>query len=78
MACYGFFADLIIPKWLINDPGHIPILFGSLLELPKCSPNLAPYTPYKLFITKILQTIQEHIKAFLNVFFFISQHFGNP
>ena len=41
-----FWGFLILPKWLINDSRHIPILFGSFMELPKCSPNLAPYTLY--------------------------------
>ena len=43
---YGIFGVLIIPKWLIEVPGHIPIFFGSFLELRQISPNLAPYTPY--------------------------------
>ena len=42
----GTFGALIIPKWLIKVPGHIPIFFRTFLELPKCSPNLASYTPY--------------------------------
>ena len=25
---YGIFGVLIIPKWLIKVPGHIPIFFG--------------------------------------------------
>ena len=40
------FGILTIPKGLIKVPGHIPIPFGSFLELPECSLNLAPYTPY--------------------------------
>ena len=32
---FGFYGVLIIPKWLIEVPGHIPILFGIFLELPK-------------------------------------------
>ena len=41
-----YFVVLIMSTWPIKVPGHIPILFGSFLELPICSPNLAPYTPY--------------------------------
>ena len=26
---------IIIPKWLMKVPGHIPIVVGSFLELPK-------------------------------------------
>ena len=37
---------LIIPKWLFNDYWSIPIFFGWFLELPKCSPNLDPCTPF--------------------------------
>ena len=29
----------IIPKWLINDPGHIAILFRSFLELSQIDKN---------------------------------------
>ena len=43
---FYIFGVLIIPKWLITVPGHIPILFGSFLELQQNSPNLDPYTPY--------------------------------
>ena len=35
----------IIPKWLINDSGWIPILFGSFLELPKNQSNIDPTAP---------------------------------
>ena len=55
MYCGGFLGVQIIPKWLNKAPGHIPILFGSFLELPICSPNLDPCTPYfsqKHFIEK--------------------------
>ena len=48
---YGFLGVFIIPKWLINDFGHIPILFGSFLELPNKSPNLDLSTP--LFIKNL-------------------------
>ena len=30
----GCFGVLILPKWLINDSGHVAILFESFLELP--------------------------------------------
>ena len=65
------FWGLIIPKWLIKAPGHIPLLFGSFLELPKCSPNLAPYTPYlsqKHFskYKKNPQTSSKHFFTYLN------------
>ena len=30
--CIFGFGVSIIPKWLINDSGHIPILFASLLD----------------------------------------------
>ena len=61
MVCYGIFGVSIIPKWLINDPWWIPILFGRFLELPKKTPNLDPCTPYLwlLFYPKILQRILE-------------------
>ena len=49
-----FLWALIIPKWLIKVPGHIPIVFGTFLELPKNRPNI---DPGPLFITKVLQTI---------------------
>ena len=47
---------LIIPKWLIKASGHIAILFGSFLELPKNHQiwSLAPF-----LITKTLQQIQK-------------------
>ena len=54
-----FLKVVIIPKWLIKVPGHISILFGSFLELPKISPTMAPYTPF--FITKTFQKVQEQI-----------------
>ena len=55
-------------------PGHIPIFFGSFLELPKCSPNLDPWTPYLSpghfnKYKKIMETLKVAI---------ISQLFGTP
>ena len=69
-----FFRVLIIPKWLIKAPGHIPILFGSFLELSKMSPNLVPYNPYlspKCYkkykkYGNILKHILFHISTFWN------------
>ena len=57
---------LIIPKWPINDSWWIPILFGWFLKIPKCSPNLDPWTPYvslKYFkkYKKIMGTSLKHI-----------------
>ena len=37
-----YFGLLIVPKWLINDSGWIPIRFRTFLELPKLSLNLDP------------------------------------
>ena len=49
-----FWGALIIPKWLILIPGHIAILVGWFLELPKIRSNLAlgPHT-YHQNISKI-------------------------
>ena len=52
----GFYGVYIIPKLLIEVPGHIQ-------ELPKLSPNLASYTSF--FITELLQTIQEIMESSL-------------
>ena len=52
---HGIFGALIIPKWLIKVPRHIPIFFGSFLELRKCSPDLDLATP---FCNKITSGIQ--------------------
>ena len=44
---WGFLAVLIIiPKLRILTPGHIAILFGWFLELPKIRLNMDPRTPY--------------------------------
>ena len=32
---FGFLGSLIVPRWLIHDSWHIPIRFGTFLELPK-------------------------------------------
>ena len=48
MVFWGFFGVYILPKWLIKVPGHIPILFGWLLELRKFCQNLDPGTSYLL------------------------------
>ena len=75
---YGIFGVLNIPKWLIKVPGHIPILFGWFLDLPKCSPNLDPCTSfvspkcfkeYKKFMESSLHNIF-HISSFWNSTFF--------
>ena len=50
-----YWGVLIIPKWLILTPGHIAILFGRFLELPKNRLNLDPRTPY-LSPKKIMAT----------------------
>ena len=42
------FGDLITPKWPIKVPRHIPIFFGTVLELPKMCPNIDPRDPYLL------------------------------
>ena len=39
-VCLFFFAVLILPRWLIEVPGHVPILFGSFLELSKNRTNI--------------------------------------
>ena len=39
---------LIIPNWLTMTSGHIAILFGTCLELPKDGPNIDPQAPYCL------------------------------
>ena len=57
------FGVLIIPKWLIKVPGHIPILFGWFWELPKFSifwTRSGPYLP--VFLMNLLQKIQEKIR----------------
>ena len=46
------------------------------MELPKCSPNLAHYTPY--LSPKYLKQYKKIWKHPLKILFFISQHFGNP
>ena len=56
----GVYGVWIIPKWLIKVPGHIPILFGWILELPKFSffwTRSGSSLP--VFIMEILQKIQE-------------------
>ena len=66
MVFYCILGVLIIPKWPTKASRHIPTLVGSFWGLPKCSPNLAPYTPYlsqKYFkkYTKNPQTSLKHI-----------------
>ena len=41
----SFFGGQIIPKWLVQDCWHFPILFWSFLELWRLSSNLAPCPP---------------------------------
>ena len=41
-----FLLFLIIPKFLIQASGHIPILFGTFLKLPKFRRNLDPRALY--------------------------------
>ena len=59
---FGFFKVLlfflwvpIIPKWLIKAPGHIAILFWSLLKLPKKCPKwtLGPLIYYRNTLANI-------------------------
>ena len=58
MLSYGISRAFIIPKWLMLAPGHIAILFGSVLELPKTnSTKSGPVDP--IIITKTLQKKQE-------------------
>ena len=75
-----FFVVMVFnysPKWLIKVSGHIPILFGTVSELHKWSPNMDPYTPY---------LSQKHFKKYRNYpqtlfkryHFCISQHSKNP
>ena len=45
---YGIFGVLTIPKWLIKDSGHFPILFVSFLEVAKNQQKMDPQTPYSL------------------------------
>ena len=73
---YSIFGVLIIPKWLIKFPGHIPIPFGWFLELPTCLPNLAPYT---IFITRKTSTnTRKYGIIFKTYCFFIYHDFGTP
>ena len=60
---YCIFGGFNYFKWRINDSWWIPILFGWFLELPKCAPNLAPYTLY--LSPKMLQ---EYKKNYGNIF----------
>ena len=62
----------MIPKLLIFTSGHIAILFGRFLELPKNLSNLDPRTP--AFITKIRQEIQEKYGVILEQIIFISEN----
>ena len=57
---FSFFAGRGInySKWLINDYGWIPILFGLFLELPKMWQKT---TPGSWFIKEILQKIKEDV-----------------
>ena len=52
MHVWWLLGVLILPKWLIKVPGHISILFGTCLELPKKTAKKGPSDP--LFITEIL------------------------
>ena len=54
LLCFFSGGELIIPKWLINDSGHISKLVGSFLELQKFDQISTP-PPGPLFITKMLQ-----------------------
>ena len=45
MILVGLLWFLIIPKWPIKASGHIPILFGTFLELQKMAPNLVHGPP---------------------------------
>ena len=42
------FGAFIIPKWLIKDSGHIPICFGTFLELPTNRPKMVLSTLHLL------------------------------
>ena len=67
---WRFFRFLIIPKWLILTLGHIPILFGSFLELPKIRRSLAPYIPH--LSTKNFKNTRENPKIFETYYVYIS------
>ena len=68
---FSFLEVLIIRKWLMNDSGHIPILFRTFLELPE---NVTKYRPSDpLFITGILQNIlKETWKYFMKILVFVN------
>ena len=43
---FGFLSFIICLRWLFKACGHFAILFGTFLELPKCSPNIVQRAPY--------------------------------
>ena len=59
-----------IPKWLSKASGYIPMLYGTILELPKFRPNLDPPILYSS-----TGTVPNH---FQQIVFYISQHDGFP
>ena len=56
-------------------PGHIALLFGSFLGLPKNRPNMDPRTPY--LSQKHLKNTGKSQNALKHIIY-ISQHFRNP
>ena len=66
MFCFGVLWFLIIPKWLINDSGHIAILVGTfLLGLPTNRPKVDTRTPYLL---------QKHIETYKKIWKHVIKH----
>ena len=71
---FRFFRVLIIPQWLIQVPGRIPICFGSFLELFKNRKTLDLFTSF--FMYKYLK-YKKLWKRILEIILFISQHLNN-
>ena len=71
----GVYGVLIIPKWLIKVPGHIPILFGWILELPTFSLFTGPDSPY--LSCKYLKRYKKNQDHFRNILSFHISTFWN-
>ena len=75
-----FFGVLLAPKWFLLVPRHIPILFGSFLELVEYRPNIDPQALYLLqeYFNKYKKWKQllKHI-MFINMGMYVSICFEN-
>ena len=79
MYLWGNYVILIIPKWLVEVPGHIAMLFRWFLELPKTDKKSTNYGPsYPVFITKIHEKYKKSYGNILDKYYLLlSGHLGN-